>query len=86
MHYAAICLRSLTATFDPISEFVAGFWIWQVEDLDQAIALVKRCSNPMLGPSTIEIRPLVELADFDESMTPEIANAEDRLRRGFEGD
>lgn len=45
-------------------ELVAGFWLWEVKDLDEAIAWVRRCPNPMPGPSEIEIRPLYEEADF----------------------
>ncbi len=50
--------------FAPPGELVAGFWIWQVADMDEAVAWVKRCPNPMPGPSDIEIRPLYEMADF----------------------
>jgi hypothetical protein len=50
--------------FAQIREQVAGFWIWEVKDLDEAVAWVKRCPNPMPGPSEIEIRPLYEEADF----------------------
>jgi hypothetical protein len=45
-------------------ELVAGFWFWNVKDMDEAVAWVKRCPNPMPGPSEIEIRPLYELADL----------------------
>jgi len=45
-------------------ELVAGIWLWEVKDMDEAVAWVKRCPNPMPGPSEIEIRPLYELADF----------------------
>jgi len=45
-------------------ELVAGFWLWEVKDLDEAVAWVKRCPNPMPGPSEIEIRPIYELADL----------------------
>ncbi|MBO9582277.1 MAG: YciI family protein [Sphingobium sp.] len=45
-------------------ELVAGYWIWDVKDMDEAIAWVKRCPNPMLGPSEIEIRPVYEMADL----------------------
>ena len=45
-------------------ELVAGFWLWEVKDMDEAIAWVKRCPNPMQGPSEIEIRPLQEMADL----------------------
>jgi hypothetical protein len=50
--------------FAQVSELVAGFWIWEVADMDEAVAWVKRCPNPMPGPSEIEIRPLHEMADF----------------------
>lgn len=46
------------------TELVAGFWIWKVKDMDEAVAWVKRCPNPMFGPSDIEIRPLYEMEDF----------------------
>jgi hypothetical protein len=45
-------------------ELVAGFWLWEVKDMDEAVSWVKRCPNPMHGPSEIEIRPLYEMADF----------------------
>jgi hypothetical protein len=50
--------------FSATRELVAGFWLWQVNDMDEAVAWVKRCPNPMPGPSEIEIRPLYELADL----------------------
>lgn len=66
--------------FDATEELVAGFWLWQVKDMDEAVAWVKRCPNPMPGPSQIEIRPLFEAADFGDALTPEIAEQEQRLR------
>lgn len=45
-------------------ELVAGFWLWEVKDMEEAVAWVKRCPNPMPGPSEIEIRPLYEAADL----------------------
>jgi hypothetical protein len=57
--------RSVTdGPFGETSELVAGFWIWEVNDMQDAIAWVKRCPNPMPGPSEIEIRPVYEMADF----------------------
>ncbi len=50
--------------FAETREVVAGFWLWEVKDMDEAIAWVKRCPNPMPGPSEIEIRPLYEMEDF----------------------
>ncbi len=48
------------------SELVAGFWLWKVADMDEAVEWVRRCPNPMPGPSEIEIRPLYELSDAEE--------------------
>lgn len=50
--------------FAETKELVAGFWIWEVKDMDEAVAWVKRCPNPMFGPSEIEIRPFYEAEDF----------------------
>jgi len=57
--------------FAETNEVVAGFWIWEVKDMDEAIAWVKKCPNPMPGPSEIEIRPVITMEDFAEIMTPE---------------
>ena len=54
--------------FAETGELVAGFWLWEVKDMDEAEAWVKRCPNPSLGPSEIEIRPLYEEADFSETL------------------
>lgn len=66
--------------FSETSELVAGFWLWEVKDMAEAVEWVKRCPNPMLGPSEIEIRPLFEMADFAEILTPEVTDLYDRLR------
>ncbi|MBL7649368.1 MAG: YciI family protein [Candidatus Hydrogenedentes bacterium] len=58
--------------FAETKELVAGFWQWEVKDMDEAVAWVKRCPNPMPGPSEIEIRPFYEEADF-EAMFAEVA-------------
>ena len=50
--------------FTETKEVIAGFWLWEVKDMDEAVAWVKRCPNPMPGPSEIEIRPLYEMADL----------------------
>lgn len=70
--------------FPNTGEQVAGFWIWQVKDLDEAIEWVKRCPNPMLTDSEIEIRPVFEAEDFGEAFTPELREQEDRLRERLE--
>src|SRR5215211_4414748 len=66
--------------FAETRELVAGFWLWQVKDMDEAVEWVKRCPNPMPGPSEIEIRPVFEAADFGDAFTPELAERDARLR------
>jgi hypothetical protein len=72
--------------FAATGELVAGYWIWQVKDMDDAIAWAKRCPNPMPGPSELEIRPFYEAEDFGEAFTPELAEQEDRLRAKLDGE
>ena len=57
--------------FEATGELVAGYWLWQVNDMDEAIEWVKRAPNPMPGPSEVEIRPLYEPADFIEARAQE---------------
>ena len=66
--------------FAETRELVAGFWLWEVKDLAEAVEWVKRCPNPMPGPSEIEIRPIFEAEDFGAEFTPELREQEDRLR------
>jgi hypothetical protein len=66
--------------FPETRELVAGFWLWNVKDMAEALEWVKRCPNPMPGPSEIEIRPLYEAADFGDAITPELTQRENRLR------
>lgn len=66
--------------FAETRELIAGFWLWEVKDMDEAVEWVKRCPNPMLGPSEIEIRRVFEAADFGDAMTPELTAQEDRMR------
>ena len=56
--------RVIDGPFVETRELVAGFWLWDVKDMDEAVAWVKRCPNPMPGPSEIEIRPVYEMADL----------------------
>ena len=71
--------------FTETRELVAGFWIWEVKDMDEAIAWVKRCPNPMAGPSEIEIRPLFDMAELAESLSPEFQERRGRLREKLSG-
>jgi hypothetical protein len=66
--------------FAETKELVAGYWLWQVRSMDEAIEWVKRCPNPMLTDSEIEIRPVFEAEDFGAAFTPELREQEDRLR------
>lgn len=71
--------------FGETKELVAGFWLWQVKSMDEAVEWVKRCPNPMEGDSEIEIRPVFEAEDFGAEFTPELRAQEERLRAEAEG-
>lgn len=70
--------------FAETRELIAGFWIWEVKDMAEAVEWVKRCPNPMLGPSEIEIRPFYELSDFADIATPEALAPHERVREKLE--
>ncbi|MBL8302822.1 MAG: YciI family protein [Ideonella sp.] len=70
--------------FAETKELVAGFWLWQVRSMDEAVEWVRRCPNPMVSDSEIEIRPVYEAADFGEAFTPELQAQEERLRAEIE--
>jgi hypothetical protein len=67
--------------FAETKELVAGYWIWEVKSMEEAIEWAKRCPNPMLGESDLELRPFFEAEDFGEALTPEIREQEERLRQ-----
>jgi hypothetical protein len=71
--------------FAETKELIAGYWIWNVKSLTDAIEWVKRCPNPMPGESEIEIRPLFEMEDFGDAATPELREQEARLRAASAG-
>jgi hypothetical protein len=70
--------------FAETRELVAGFWLWEVKDMAEAVEWVKRCPNPMPGPSEIYIRQIIQLADFGDAVTPEIVEREAHLRKRLE--
>lgn len=70
--------------FGDANELVAGYWMWQVKSLDEAIEWVRRCPNPMPGDSEIEIRRVFEAEDFGAEFTPEMRAQEERLRAELE--
>jgi hypothetical protein len=72
--------------FAETKELVAGFWIWQVKSMEEAIEWVKRCPNPFAkGESVIEIRPFYEAEDFGAEFTPELRAQEERIRAQIDG-
>lgn len=72
--------RVIDGPFAETRELVAGFWLWEVRSMDEAIEWAKRCPNPMPGPSELEIRPLFCSKDFGAEFTPELREQGDRLR------
>lgn len=70
--------------FAETKELVAGFWLWQVKSIEEAIEWLKKCPNPMTEDSEVEIRPVFEAEDFGAEFTPELRAQEDRLRAQLE--
>jgi len=66
--------------FAETKELVAGFWLWQVRSMDEAIEWLRRCPNPHEEACEVEIRPVFEADDFGEAFTPELRQQEERLR------
>jgi hypothetical protein len=77
--------RVIDGPFAETRELVAGFWIWQVKDMAEAVEWAKRCPNPMPGPSELEIRPFYEMSDFGDVLTPEIEERFNRTRDKMAG-
>jgi len=70
--------------FAETKELVAGFWLWQVRSMEEAIEWARRCPNPHAEDCEVEIRPVFEADDFGEAFTPELREQEDRLRADVE--
>jgi hypothetical protein len=70
--------------FAEVKELIAGFWIWQVQSIEEAVEWVKRCPNPTGDESQIEIRPIHGPEDFGPALTPELRAKEERVRAGAE--
>jgi len=66
--------------FPETKELIAGYWIWKVKSIEEAVEWVKRCPNPMNSESDIDIRPIFEAEDFGAELTPKLKEQEDRLR------
>jgi hypothetical protein len=70
--------------FAETKELIAGYWLWQVKSMEEAVEWLKRCPNPMMSESEVEIRPIFEAEDFGAQFTPELREQEDRLRTQME--
>lgn len=71
--------------FIETKELVAGYWIWKVESMAQAVEWAKQCPHPAGESNELEIRPIFEADDFGEEFTPELKEAEERMREELEG-
>jgi hypothetical protein len=70
--------------FAETKELIASFWTWQVKSMDEAVEWVKRCPNPMMSESEIEIRPVFDSEEFGAELTPELRAQEDRIQAELE--
>jgi hypothetical protein len=70
--------------FAETKELIAGYWVWQVRDMDEAIEWAKRCPNPTGAEGVLELRPVFELDDFGDNVTPEVRERDERLRSQLE--
>jgi hypothetical protein len=71
--------------FAETKELIAGFWLWQVKSMEEAVEWARRCPNPMDGESQLELRPVFDVEDFGEAMTPELRAQQERLRDQVSG-
>jgi len=85
VHFSGHDRRVIDGPFAETKELVAGFWIWKCASLQEAIEWVKRCPNPTLGDSEVEIRQVFDAEDFGEAFTPELREQEERLRAQIAG-
>jgi len=79
VHFSGKNRTVIDGPFAETKELVAGYWLWQVKSMEEAVEWVKRCPNPMPGDSDIEIRPLYDLEDFGDAFTPELQEQEARI-------
>jgi hypothetical protein len=77
--------KVIDGPFAETKELLAGYWMWQVKSMDEAIEWVKRIPNPTGEHSVVEIRPVFEAEDFGDMLTPELREREERLRTQVEG-
>lgn len=77
--------KVIDGPFAETKELVAGYWLWRVESMEEAIEWVKKCPNPMMSESDIEIRPFYEMEDFGDAVSPEVQAKEAELRKRTAG-
>jgi len=80
VHFSGSKRTVTDGPFAETKELIAGFWIWKVNSMDEAIEWVKKCPNPMNVDSDVDIRPIFEAEDFGEEFTPELQEQEEKLR------
>jgi hypothetical protein len=83
VRFAGSTRTVIDGPFSETKELVAGFWLWQVRSMEEAVEWVRRCPNPMPGESEIEIRPVFEAEDFGAELTPELRAQEARQREAI---
>jgi len=81
VHFSGTGRTVTDGPFAETKELIAGYWVWKVKSLDEAVEWVKRCPNPHQSDSDIEIRPMYEMEDFGDTLTPELREQEERLRK-----
>jgi len=84
VHFSGKSRTVIDGPFTETKELIAGFWLWKVSSLQEALDWVKRCPNPHEDEGEIEIRPVFEVEDFGDAATPEIREREARLRAQVE--
>jgi hypothetical protein len=80
IHFSGTKRTVIDGPFAETKELIAGYWLWQVRSMEEAVEWARRCPNPMPGESDLEIRPIFEAADFGAEFTPELREQEERLR------
>jgi hypothetical protein len=81
VHFSGTRRTVTDGPFAETKELIAGYWVWKVKSMDEALEWVKRCPNPHPSDSDIEIRPMYEMEDFGDTLTPELREQEERLRK-----
>jgi hypothetical protein len=85
VHFRGDAVAVVDGPFAETRELIAGYWLWNVASLDEAVAWMKKCPHPMPGEDAeVELRPLYEAEDFGAALTPEVREREDRMRAELE--